>query len=221
MDMSSFFSALSLVAVCIYMYIGILSYKQGNGSMIHRTFLLLCISYAIWAFAYSFAYVSTDKQVFEVWNKISAIGWCSFSALILFLVLLITQNKRTKSAFFVALLFLPAFLFFFIAVFLFKADVPAFPILSSIFYIGNFLYNFTYLFASIALLFFWGKKSNSLRVRKQSKILVWSSIVPFTLNLITQDILPLFGINHFPLMGQLYSLIMILGIYIVITKYHF
>lgn len=221
MDMSSFFSALSLFAVCIYMYIGILSYRQGNGSMIHRTFLLLCMSYAIWAFAYSFAYVSTDKHVFEVWNKISAIGWCSFSALILFLVLLISKNKWAQNTIVVILLFSPAFLFFFIAVFLFKADVPAFPILSSIFYIGNFLYNFVYLFASILLFFFWGKKSNSLRVKKQSKILVLSSVIPFLLNLITQDILPLFGLNHFPLMGQLYSLIMILGIYIVITKYHF
>ena len=37
----------------------------------------------------------------------------------------------------------------------------------------------------------------------------------------TQTIMPLFGIENFPLMGQLYSVIMIIGNYIVITKYKF
>ncbi|MBN7772912.1 HD domain-containing phosphohydrolase [Clostridium aminobutyricum] len=221
MDINSLFSAFSLMAVCIYMYIGIFTYRQAIGSTIHEVFLLLCTSYAIWSFAYAFAYVSTDKYVFCFWNKISAIGWCSFSALILFLTLLITENNILKKRGIKSLLFFPAFVFFFMAVFLFGEGIHTPRLLSNLFYIGNFLYNFIYLLASIYLFFIWGRKTDSLRIKKQSNILVLSSIIPFTLNLLTQDILPRFGIDNVPLMGQLYSVIMIFGTYIVITKYNF
>lgn len=71
------------------------------------------------------------------------------------------------------------------------------------------------------ILFVWGLKNDSKRIKYQSKILVLSSAIPFCLNLITQTIMPLFGVEKFPLMGQLYSVIMIIGTYIVITKYKF
>jgi len=74
---------------------------------------------------------------------------------------------------------------------------------------------------SILLIMFWGKKTDSRRIKIQSKILMISSIVPFCLNFLTQTILPMIGYNHFPLIGQLYSIIMILGTYIVIEKYKF
>ena len=49
-----------------------------------------------------------------------------------------------------------------------------------------------------------------------------TSIIPFILNLLTQTIIPALGIvelNFMKDMGQIYSLIMIIGTYIVITKY--
>ena len=70
MDKSSLFSAFSLVAVFIYMYIGFYTYGQNKKSNIHKSLLLLCTSYAIWSFAYAFAYISTDKYIFSFWNKI-------------------------------------------------------------------------------------------------------------------------------------------------------
>jgi two-component system, cell cycle response regulator len=83
------------------------------------------------------------------------------------------------------------------------------------------LYNFTFEAASIIILFIWGVRSTSKRIKKQALILVSSSITPFLANLITQNILPSLGISNIPLMGQLYALIMIIGTYIVITKYKF
>jgi hypothetical protein len=58
--------------------------------------MLLCASFTIWSFAYSFAYISQDYYAFSFWNKISAAGWCSFSSLSLYIVLLITENKVVK-----------------------------------------------------------------------------------------------------------------------------
>lgn len=221
MDNSSLFSALSLVSVFIYIYVGLYTYRQNKKSIIHKMFLLLCGSFAIWAFAYAFAYVSIDKHVFSLWNKISAIGWCSFSAITLYLVLLITENTILRKKFVQILIFFPAILFLYMAVFLFGEGIETPPLVSNIFYVGDFLYNFIFLVISIALLLNWGLKTDKKRVRIQSKILVISSIVPFCLNLISQTIMPLLGATEIPNMGQLYSVVMIMGTYIVITKYKF
>ena len=221
MDKSSLFSAFSLVAVFIYMYIGFYTFSQNKKSIVHRVFLLLCTSYAIWSFAYAFAYVSNDYYIFSLWNKISAIGWCSFSAITLYLVLLITDKKVINKRIDMVLIFSPAVLFLCMSVFLFGYGIKTSIFISNIFYIGNFFYNFTFLIISIAILFVWGFKTNSTRIKKQSKILVLSSIIPFCLNLLTQTIMPILGIGKFPLMGQLYSVITIIGTYIVITQYKF
>ena len=221
MDKNSLFSALSLVSVYIYMHVGFYTYKQNMKSIIHKVFFSLCTSYAVWSFAYAFAYVSSDKYIFSFWNKVSAIGWCSFSAISLYFVLLITENRIIKKRAVKILIFSPAVIFFYMAVFLFGADINTFPLIINIFYYGDFLYNFLYLFMSIIIIFVWGIKSDSVRIKKQSRILVLSSIIPFCLNLFTQSIMPLFGFSNIPLMGQLYSVIMIIGTYIVITRYKF
>jgi len=221
MDASSLFSALSLFSVFIYMYIGLYTFRQDTKSTIHRFFLLLCTSYAIWSFAYAFAYIANNKYVFSLWNKISAIGWCSFSAISLYLVLLITENKVIKKRIVRILIFSPAVLFLYMSVFLFGEGINTPPLVTYIFYFGDFSYNFIFLLISIIVLFVWGLKSDSKRIKKQSNILVLTSIIPFCLNLLTQTIIPLLGVKNFPLMGQLYSVIMIIGTYIVITKYKF
>lgn len=221
MDVVSLFSALSLVSVYIYMHIGIFTFRQNKKSIINRVFLALCISYSIWSFAYAFAYVSKDQHSFSFWNKISAIGWCSFSAITLYLVLLVTEKKIVNKRIVKVAIFSPAIIFFYMAVFLFGVDINTSPFVTNFFYIGDFLYDFIFLIISIITIFVWGLKADSKRIKYQSKILVLSSLIPFCLNLITQNIIPLFGVKNFPLMGQLYSVIMIIGNYIVITKYKF
>ncbi|SDI26266.1 HD domain-containing phosphohydrolase [Desulfosporosinus hippei] len=221
MGTESLFSVVSLVSVAIYAYIGIYTFTQNPKSLVHKVFLLLCSSYAIWSFAYSFAYIAHDKISFSFWNKISAIGWCSFSALTLYLVLLITENPILKYRVAKVLIFLPAGIFFYMAIFLFGEGIETSKVTTNIFYVGNFLYNFLFLLISILTLLFWGLKTSNVRIKKQSFILVTCSGIPFILNLLTQDILPLVVRIQFPLMGQLYSIIMILGTYRVITKYKF
>jgi len=219
MDYKGIFSALSLVAVLTYMYIGLTTFRHNKKSQMNALFLLLCISYAIWSFAYAFAYLSYNHYVFSFWNKVSALGWCSFSAITLYLVLLITDNKIIKNKVIQVCISSPAIVFLFMSVFLFGVDINTPVVIANIFYIGNFLYNFTFLLMSILLILFWGIKSESKRVKLQSKILIASSVLPFGLNLLTQTILPMMGYNSVPLMGQLYSMIMIIGTYIAIEKY--
>jgi len=220
-DYRSIFSAISLIAVFVYIYIGLYSFNHNRKSKINRVFLLLCASYAVWSFAYAFAYLSNNYYVFSIWNKISAVGWCSFSAITLYLVLLIIENKFVKYKLVKVFIFSPAFIFLYMAIFLFGVGIHTSPIIEDIFYIGDFLYNFIYLLTSIILILFWGIKTESRRIKIQSKILIISSSVPFLLNLLTQNILPILGYKNFPLMGQLYAMVMIIGTYIVIERYKF
>ena len=221
MDTISLFSALSFVSVIIYMQVGIYAYSQNRKSLVHIAFLLLCTCYAVWSFAYAFAYVAVDPQAFSFWNKISAVGWCSFSPITLYLVTLITENKLSGNRLIKGLMFLPAIIFFCMAVFLFGPDIKTPDHISRVFYVGNFWYNFILLSLSMILIFRWGRKSPGIRTKKQAKILVVCSIIPFGLNLISQTILPMLGVQSLPLMGQLYAVIMIMGIYHVISKYSF
>lgn len=221
MEIKSLFSAFSLVATFIYIHIGFFTFSQKKKSNIHRVFLLLCTSYAVWSFAYVFAYAAYDNHVFYFWNKISAVGWCSFSAITLYLVLLITESKVIKRKIVVILIFLPSVVFLYMVLFLFGTEISISPITAKIFYIGDFLYDFLFELLSIIILSIWGLKSQSKRIKKQSNILVISSIIPLCLNLLTQNILPLVTSIELPLMGQLYAVIMIFGTYIVIIKYKF
>ena len=211
------FSAISIMAFMAYLLIGIRAYNTERKSKINQLLLAFCISMSIWSFAYAFVYVTTETQF--IWMKISAIGWCTFSSFILHLVLLFTENKIVKKTITKILIYTPSVLFFYISVFLFWKDTRPSILIENFFYIGDFLYHFSFLLGSIILVIIWGYKSNNSRKQKQAKIIAISSLIPFFLNLLTQTILPAFGIVILPLMGHIFSLFMIIGVYYAMIRY--
>lgn len=211
------FSALSIIACVIYLFVGVYAYNLERKSSINRLFLVFCLSMSIWSFAYAFVYVTEEEQY--IWMKISAIGWCTFSSLILHLVLLLTENHYINNKYVKISLYIPSVMFFYISVFLFRKDSKPSEFIEKFFYTGDFLYHFCFLLASIILIAIWGRRSNSIRRRKQTKIIIASSLTPFLLNLLTQNIMPLLGITILPLMGHIYSLVMLIGTYYAMIKY--
>lgn len=201
----------------IYLYIGFNAFNIERKSKINRLFFAFCLSMAVWSFAYAFVYVTDENQY--IWMKISAIGWCTFSSFILHLVLLFTENKIIKSAITKTLIYIPSAIFFYISVFLFWKDAKPPVLIEKFFYIGDFIYHFSFLLVSIIVVTIWGIKSENRRQRKQSRIIAVSSIIPFLLNLLTQTILPAFGMAILPLMGHIYSLLMVIGVYYAMIKY--
>lgn len=215
------YSFISFLAFIIYLYVGIYAYRLNNKSNINIAFLWLCIGMGIWSFAYSFAYIAVDNYTFSFWNKISAFGWCTFSAIILYLVLLITESKVIEYKLSKFIIFAPAFIFLFMSIFLFSPNTTPNYLVEGFFYKGDFIYNFTYLLGSILIIYVWGKKSCKNSEKAQAIILVITSTIPFILNLITQTILPYFGLPILPNMGQIYMMITIFGVYYIIVKYGF
>ncbi len=211
------FSVLSLFALSVYIYIGLYTYKLEVKKEIKQLILYLCASLSIWSFSYSFVYVSSNDSYF--WIKLSAVGWCTFSAIVLHMVLVFTENRIVEKLHVRLLIYTPAAVFLFTSVFLFRPGYVTPKPISDFFYVGDFLYDFCYLLFSLILIYQWGKHSNSLRNKKQAHIILAAGAVPFALNLLTQNILPALGFNPLPNMGQIYALSVLLGMYYAIVKY--
>lgn len=216
-----YLSVISFIASFLYFQFGYKAIRSNSRSKLCRICFLMTLSMTIWAFGEGFLYLSNNSYTYSFWNKIAAFGWCSFEAIVLLFVLILIENKMIEYWYVKLLILSPAIIFLLMALFLFGPDIKTAPIIQNIFYIGDFLYNFTYLAVSILLILLWGKKSKSKIRKRQAKLIVITSMIPFLLNLVEQIILPYFHVISLPNMGQIFTLIMLFGIDNAITKYQF
>ncbi len=216
-----YLSILSFLAAFLYLYLGLKGIRKDRKSYIFWLFFSINLSMAVWAFAGAFLYLAEDKYQYSFWNKVGAFGWCSFEALVLYFILTLTDNKWIKNWLVKVLVLMPAPVFLFMTLFLFGPDINTSQVIQDIFYTGNFIYNFSYLAISMVLLYLWGRRSKNKLRKKQADIIVLSSLIPFVLNLIVQNILPYYNIVHLPYMGQLFTVIMSLGVDYAIMNYQF
>lgn len=216
-----YLSVLSFLAVFLYLQVGVKAIRKDRKSHVFRLFLCLNLSMMIWSFANGFLYLAQDKYEYALWNKVGAFGWCSFEALVLYFVLILTDNKLVKQWLVKILVLIPAPIFLFMVLFLFGPDIKTSPVIETIFYTGNFIYNFSYLSISMVLLYQWGLRSKNKLRKKQVNIIVLSSLIPFSIILFLENILPYFGVAQLPAMGQIITVIMLVGVDYAIMNYQF
>ena len=214
-------STLSLVASVLYCGIGCYAYAQNRQSILHKKFLHLSILMTIWAFFYMFAYLATTNAKFVLFNNIAAIGWCLFPAAVLSFCLTLGNYQSIKSSIVTMLLYVPGICFFLFAIYGFSGDKTQRLLMYQVFNIGNFLYNFLYLVGAMVLIYLWGKRAAKAHEKKQAAIILYAALIPFLLQLLLDIILPSQGIYQSLNAGHLYAMIMYLGIYYAIVKYHF
>ncbi len=216
-----YLSVLSFIASILYFHVGFRAIRFNWKSELCRIFFLLTVSMTIWSFANGFLYLAKNVYEYSYWNKVSAFGWCTFEALVLYFVLVLIENKHIRYWYIKLIIMTPAIVFLYMALFLFGPDIHTKPWIETVFYVGNFLYNFSYLAVGIFLIVVWGKKAKSKLQKKQASIIAITSIIPFLLNLISQQILPQLNIISLPGMGQIFTLIMLFGVNYAIMKYQF
>lgn len=214
-------SVLSYAAAIMYFIVGFNAYKLNKKSELCRLFFIMTISMTIWSFAWGFLYLAENAVDYSFWNKISAFGWCTFEAIVLYFVMVLTRNRLIRLWYIKLLVLLPAAVSLYMVLFLFGPGIETDPLIAAIFYKGNFIYNFSYLLLSIFIIIHWGYKSSSRIQKKQAFIISLSSFVPFVLNLVFQNILPATGLFQFPNMGQIFTLIMLWGVNYSIIQYQF
>lgn len=214
-------SSLSSIACVIYLHVGARAYKTDKKSDLCKIFLWLNIVMAIWSFAYSFVYSAPDPTSYSIWIKISGIGWCNFTSIILYFALKLSENKIVNNKPLMVIMFIPG-----LAVFLFYClkcePLNPYNHFNSIFYVADFICYSSYLIVTLFVIYFWGKNSQNELEKKQSKIIIITGSIAFSLNIIIQELLPLLGIaKNVPNLSQFYFLIVLWGIHYVITNYNF
>lgn len=214
-------SALSYAAAILYFIVGFNAYKLNKKSELCKLFLAMNLSMTIWSFAWGFLYLTENVVDYSFWNKVSAFGWCTFEAIVLYFVMVLTRNRLIRNWYVKLLVLLPAVISLYMVLFLFGPGIDTDPLIATIFYIGNFIYNFSYLLLSILIIIHWGYKSRSKIQKKQAWIISLSSFIPFMLNLLFQNILPMMGLFRLPNMGQIFTLIMLWGVNYSIIQYQF
>ncbi len=216
-----YLTMLSLTASLLYFFIGFNVIRLYRKSKVCKIFFILTLSLAIWSLPASFLYLAENTVEYAFWNKISAFGWCTFEAIVLYFVMTLTENKLMRHWYIKLLILLPAVIFLYMVLFLFGPNITTAPIIENIFYKGNFLYNFIYSLLGILLIIRWGMRSKSRIQKKQAYIISISSLISFLLILIVETLLPAMGMPKIPSMGQVYSLVMMYGVYCSIHRYQF
>ncbi len=226
---------LSLIAfssfLC-FMYIGIEVIYTDWKSNLNRTFFAVFSCLAIWAFAYTFYYSAENKETAMFWHRIGAIGGSCFVSFALhFFLILINDKKILKNPFTYIVIYFPPSVFvtrYFLgfhtpfAIDLIKRNSTfgwtyVSPV-NSPWLLGFVSYLIIFFSVGLFLLYNWGKKSNSLREKKQAQIFIVSDLVWLTIGIVSEIIMPLLKVN-FPAIAIDLSILWAIGIKYAISKY--
>lgn len=222
------FSNLSFFCFIIFLCTGTYVFLREKKASLTRVFFLLSLVLAIWSLAYSFVYIETNEKALWFWYKLSAIGWATFSSPFLHFFLILTGKENIlKKQYLYTVLYLPPVVF--------MAKLLSGILVTTDFYYGPFgnvevqasnsiwanLFMLNWVsFCSIGLLlvWVWGRNATTKREKKQSQIIFYSAFIPLAGGMLTNRVLPLFGIK-FPAIAQILSLIWFIGIWYSINNY--
>lgn len=209
---------LSMLATLIFLYVGIYGLKLNKDSIINRAFFVCCLSTTLWSFGTGLTYITTG-YFHEFFFSISALGWCFESALFLNIVLLLTESKLIKNKIILFLLYVPGAVFYFLSIFVIRPNNIASGFICNFFYYGDSIYDITFSFISLFLIFIWTYKAKERSHEKQGRIILITGFITYILNNLNQGVLPLMGYKAVPPIAHLTNLILILGLYYASFRY--
>jgi PAS domain S-box-containing protein len=225
------FALLSLLVLPFYIILGWYVYNLDSKSRLNKIFIFLTLCFSIWAFSFIFFYSATDKATAWFWYNLSSIGRLFYPALILNLVLIFTKNRFNSNDWYKPLLlYIPPIIFLY-TVFTGPFITQDLILVNSQWYevlftnnIWRYAYNAYYLiyvFLSFIIIGMWGYKTQLLREKKQSQIIIFTGLVAFALGTLTNTIFPYYNLFIVPAMAQIFGIIFFSGIAYAIIKYKF
>jgi diguanylate cyclase (GGDEF)-like protein/PAS domain S-box-containing protein len=221
------FSLLSFFTAIVCTYLGIFAFRLDTKSKSNKVFLLMCMSFAIWAFAYAFVYSAPDKDVLWLWFKVSSIGWCAIAGIALHFFLILTKREGIlKKPWIYPLLYLPGIIFVYKA---WTGIITAKDFIqtdlgwvgtgppASIWFGLYIVYCTACMVIGLFFVWSWGKGSVLKREKKQANIIIYAASITFVLGVLTNILLPALNI---PAIAPILILIWAFGHYHAITRYN-
>ncbi len=225
------FSLLSVVTAILFVSLGTNALRIDRKATLNMVFFGLCMSFAVWSYAYSFVYGAANKEAAWIWFKCSAVGWCTFAGIGLHFFCVLTRRKEAMRKWWLyALLYVPAILFLYRAwtgtitakdfepsplgwVEIAAAESPWFW-----FYTMNYT---VCLLIGFALVIDWGMRSKLPSQKKQAWMIVGTGMATFALGFLINTLLPVLGIRKLPLVAPVIILIWASGIWYAIVRFKF
>ncbi|RAU97342.1 diguanylate cyclase domain-containing protein [Paenibacillus sp. YN15] len=201
------YAIFSLITFVVYFFTGIYPVVRYRRNAVSILFLLTCLSLAVWSFAYTFVYM--EYSVF--WIKLSAVGWCFFSALVLHTALRFARIPLFLKPFPQAMLYVIPAILLFMRVFMMDTGSET-PAVVTLFQQLDNGYDLVYQLAALGIIVRMRLQSQNRRQRKLLNLVLVSATLTFTGNFVSQFILPVLGYTDIPAMGQFFCLVLILGI---------
>ena len=199
----------AILCICFifYLFMGIYSYRRDKNLRFNVIFSELCISMSLWVIGYALMLISPNIQTANIGRIISVFGLCFLNGLWISFAFSFynTDQKKINSKF--------QFLVYMISIIFSLNNLlyePSKVISSKAYGFVDKLYTtitigivfsiyVTVLFiVGLVIIYFQMRNSQKNRVRKQMKIILFTSLIGFCLSVTTDLILPALGIAVFP-----------------------
>lgn len=222
-------SFISLIAFFVYLIAGVYVFLDNFRSRIHKAYLFLNLSFAVYSLAYTFFYLVPTKEFALTWIRISSIGWTLFPAILLNFALALTgEEKKLNDTIVQPLIFLPGIVFL-IRSLIYRLYVDDFiwsgtfwkfiPDFSSI-WLWMFLFYLTlYVLFSFLLILRWRNNNRLHKSRIMGSIILWLIVFGYTASLVSNFVLPVLQFHNIPEFVHLACSIVFVGIGFAIIKY--
>ncbi len=222
--------ALLFLCVCIiYLEMGIYAISLNPKSLLNRLFLILCIFFSIWSFDNVLFNIIKEKDKMMFFHSMFAFSWCIYPGISLHLALILTKkNNLLKKWLIYPAIYLPGLLFTIqeivkdriVSDFIpYQYGWKAIYDLNSAWYWSYQIYYFMYVFIAIVIAGLWGRKSPSLREKKQTRIIILCTSISLFLAFTIDSLLPNLNIRFLPPLNTFFILIWCYGIWYAIVKY--
>lgn len=209
-----------------YLCFGFYILFKNKNSLTNRIFFSLCIHLFCWSLGDACMIIAPRPNIADLWRIFSAFGWCFIYCVWLdFAVLVKCEDKKWMSSMKRLLIYIPGLLFF-IGNFRYDSNKilintmgmwrEVYPL--DYFQILYIIYCGTFTISAILIIYNWGKRSTSTRVKMQSKIIVITSMTTFIIMALIRTITLLFHINIFFFRIMAFP-VGLLGIWYSIIKY--
>ena len=193
----------------------------------NRLFFFICLCISTWLFGCAFGYSAQTREDAFFWLKVASPGFIFLHAFVLHFALRYTETIKSNLIY---LIYIPSFYFFYVSIYdhLVFSDiyrygeywlmVPDYGTASFYLLMVNYL---SYYIISLQLLYRKSKKTESVRVRSQSRIIFAAILLTIASYNIEPFLAPIFFDYHTYGQAPLYSIVWISLIWYAMTKYRF
>lgn len=229
--MDFFFSLLSFLMFLIYLSLIYYVYRKDENKFRKFAFVLFISTYAIWSLGYVFIFHTQDREILQIWYKISGFGWTLAPITVMVFIYSLTHSVDTWADKLKALGYLALWPLTLIPMLLGKSLASQFERTSlgwietisptnpwAILYALCAMVGFS---LSMHWLIQWKKKLSQHKINMQVRLISITIMITGILAIISNIVLPVLNIERLPALAHIILGISAVAIGVSIIKYNF